>query len=116
MNIDALTLKVLRTLTAQRTRYANTLGVAFVEMELAKAKALSQPDAITKVGAAQVEFEGYRNRYMAKIAASGKQQEEVGKAALRSLGLDPDGKVNYTIDLQSGAVLRLDAGKWEPVQ
>lgn len=104
----------LRQLTSRRDGHARTLGIAFVEMELATAKSIAERNP-NLMYAAKVEFDGYRQRYMGKIAEDCKRQEQIGKAALRAVGLNPDGTINYTIDLQTGAVKVLKNGAWEDV-
>lgn len=113
--IDQQSLKQIRQLTARRDAYARTLGIAFVEMEIATAKSIAERSP-NLMYAAKLEFDGYRQRYMGKITVDCKRQEAIGKAALRACGLDPDGKENYTIDLQSGVVKVLRNGAWELVQ
>jgi hypothetical protein len=113
--VDKTSLEIIRVLTNRRDQHARVIGIAFVEMELARAKSIaqSQPNLMY---AATVEFEGFRQRYMEKIANDCKRQESVGKAAMRALGINPDGKTSYTIDLATGAVKVLKNGAWEDVQ
>jgi hypothetical protein len=113
--INPNALAQIRQLTARRDGHARTLGIAFVEMEIATSKAIAEqkPDVLY---AAKVEFDGYRQRYMGKIVADCKRQEDIGKSAMRALGINPDGRTNYTIDLATGAVKVLRNGAWEDVQ
>lgn len=113
-SIDPTMLARLRSLQAQRDRCAAAIGAAYVEFELAKARLLaeSKQDMLPRMGAALVEFEAVRLREMNKVTASSARQKEVGDAALRDVGIDPNDPRTHTIDLESGRVMVLIDGRW----
>lgn len=107
----------LKKLEMRRNRHAHNLGIAFVELELTKAKLLTEKkvDMMERLGAAVAEFEGFRNFWMGKVAEDCKKTEEIGDLALRSAGLDPKAKT-YTIDLSTALIKELRAGQWIDVE
>lgn len=124
MNEDKSYIKVdpehLRRLNAARERmdrHARTLGLGYVEFEMAKAGILAAraPDCMTLLGVACAEFEGLRNSYMGKIAADKKRMDQCVEEALNHLKIDPlDKKKHWTIDFSTGVVMQLIEGKWVP--
>lgn len=106
-------------LTARRDQHARSLGMAYVEFELVKAKLLAEKplDMMLQLGAACAEFDGFRNLYMGKVAADKKMQETVAMAALREAGIDPDDKTRtHTIDLATGAIKVLIGDQWRDIE
>lgn len=118
MKIDQQILNRLRALQSERDQIARQLGQASIDRILSRAKLLhsgiSNQELYYQIGIAQVEFENLENLLVSKITLSKKATEESGTHAIRSAGLDPAAR-DYTINLETGEIFALKAGKWEAV-
>ena len=121
-HISGANLGHLRDLLSRREAEATHMGVALVELELAKARIYEKYAARRKalhlhLGAAQHEFEMIKRAIMARVESLVVQQREVGEHAMREVGIDPHRRgTDYTINLKNGQVLELYDSTWIPVK
>ncbi len=100
---------------------AHALGVASVELELEKLRLTDPKTELTKserylrMGAVQIEFDGYRSTHMGTVLRANVRQKEIGEAAIDALGLASTKRV-FTIDERNGDVLELINGFYVPVR
>ena len=121
MKIDAESLLRLQEQIKLKDHAAFALGVALVEYEIEKLRLGELPagmpheERMTRLGAVQNEFDGYRNLHMKVVVRANAPQAAVGEAALAALGLPSEGGT-FIIDPVTGEVLELVAGAYVPVQ
>jgi len=99
----------LKAQQAVRDAAAFAFGSASIEFELEKHRifAPGQEDKTLRYGALCVELDGHRERCLLIVARSKKLTDALGSEAMREAGVDPE-SATYTIDLSTGAVLRLE--------
>jgi hypothetical protein len=113
------TLTFLRALKTRRDEQAFIAGCAILEHEIRKEQIIegkySPDERNSRLGALYYDLDLNLKQCLRLVRASETDQRALGEQALLALGLDPKAD-EYTIEPNSGAVLRLREGQWRPLE